>query len=280
MIKGLVESLKTFRKIKNLKILVALREDVLERVVQETADISFQREKFEDLMVRLRWTRAELRLLVDMRLNSLFKRQYTGALIGFSDIFPPNIGAKDTFEWMTERTLMRPRDVIAFVNECIDAANGQPSVSVTAVRKAEIEFARKRRDALLQEWRSAYPLLGGVLDLFTSRRKSGVDLIELIDKVDDFCTQTWSSQRVDHDPVWELCHDYAEGGKKLTFDVLAELAAILYRTGGIGIKVSAQDRFAYAHVDRPLISPQLLSPESKVRLHPMLHAAYNLQDRQ
>ncbi|MDT9601085.1 P-loop ATPase, Sll1717 family [Sphingosinicella rhizophila] len=280
MIKGLMESLKTFRKIRNLKILVALREDVLERVVQETADISFQREKFEDLMVRLRWTRAELRQLVDKRLNSLFKRQYTVALIGFSDIFPPKIGAKDTFEWMTERTLMRPRDVIALVNECIDIANGQPSVSVTAVRKAEVDFARKRRDALLQEWRSAYPLLGRVLDLFTSRRKSGVDLIELMDKVDDFCTQTWSSPRIDHDPVWDLCQAYAEGGKKMTFDVLAELAAILYRAGGIGIKISAQDRFAYAHIDQPLISPQLLSPDSKVRLHPMLHAAYNLQDRQ
>jgi hypothetical protein len=280
MVKGLMESLKTFRRIKNLKILVALREDVLERVVQETADISFQREKFEDLMVRLRWTRPELRQLVDRRLNSLFKRQYTGALIGFSDIFPPNIGAKDTFEWLTERTLMRPRDVIAFVNECIDAANGQPSVSVTAVRKAEVDFARKRRDALVQEWRSAYPLLSEVLNLFTSRRKSGVDLLELIDKVDDFCTRTWSSPRIAQDPVWELCHLYADGGRRTAFDVLAELAAILYRAGGIGIKVSAQDRFAYARVDQPLISPQLLSPDSKVRLHPMLHAAYNLQDRQ
>ena len=47
MIKALMETLKSFRKIRNLKILVALRQDVLERVVQETNDISFQREKFE-----------------------------------------------------------------------------------------------------------------------------------------------------------------------------------------------------------------------------------------
>lgn len=279
MIKGLMESLKTFRRIKNLKILVALRADVLERVVQETADISFQREKFEDLMVRLQWTRGELRLLVESRINALFKRQYTGGLIGFSDVFPPTIGAKDTFEWMTERTLMRPRDIIAFINECIDASNGQSTVSVSTVRKAEVNFATKRRDALVQEWSSAYPSLGQMLDLFTSRRKSGIDLLELVDRTDDFCLSVLSGPKIAHDPVWELCHGYTEGRRKSPFDVLAELTAILYRTGAIGVKVSAQDRFLYAHLDQPLISPQILSPESKARLHTMLHAAYNLQER-
>ncbi len=279
MIKGLMESLKTFRRIKNLKILVALREDVLERVVQETADISFQREKFEDLLVRLKWTRSELKQLVEKRLNALFKRQYTGSLIGFTDIFPAKIGAKETFDWMLERTLMRPRDIIAFVNECIDGANGRTNIPVNTVRKSEVDFARKRRDALVQEWKSSYPSLDAVLDFVTSRRKSGVDLIELIDRVDDFCTKAWTKEKVAHDPVWELCNRYAEDGRKIAFDVVAELAAILYRVGGVGIKISPQDRFFFAHIDQPLISAQVLSANSKIRLHPMLHAAYNLQDR-
>lgn len=46
LIRALIESLKSFRRIPNLKILVALRSDILERVVQETGDIEFQREKF------------------------------------------------------------------------------------------------------------------------------------------------------------------------------------------------------------------------------------------
>lgn len=280
MIKGLMESLKTFRKIKDLKILVALRADVIERVVQETADISFQREKFEDLMVRLTWSKSELKQVVEKRLNNLFKRQYSGALLGFSDIFPPQVGAKASFDWIVERTLMRPRDIIAFVNECIDASNGHATVSVTAMRKAEIEFARKRKDALIQEWQSAFPLLDDILTLFTSKRKSGIDLLELIEKIDDFCTSVWASQKISYDPVWDLCQAYADGRKKTALDVLVELIAILYRTGAVGVKISPQDRFVYSHLDQPLIAPQLLSVETKVRLHPMLHAAYNLQDRQ
>lgn len=279
MIKGLMESLRSFRKINNLKILVALREDVIERVVQETADISFQREKFEDLMVRLRWSKYELKQVIDKRLNFLFKRQHGGSLIGFADIFPPLIGGKSSLDWVMERTLMRPRDAITLVNECIDASNNQGQISVSAMRKAEVEFARRRKDALVQEWKSAFPLLEEILVLFTSKRKSGVDLIELMDKVDDFCTSVWGSKQIGFDPVWVLCNAYADGKKKGALDVLSELATILYRTGAIGIKIRSQDRFMYAHTDQPLISAQVLSVDTKVRLHPMLQAAYNLQEQ-
>jgi len=74
MIRSLVEALKSFRRIRNLKVLVALRTDVLERVVQETADLSFQREKFEDYYIKMNWSKRDLRSLVDLRLIELFKR--------------------------------------------------------------------------------------------------------------------------------------------------------------------------------------------------------------
>lgn len=279
MIKGLLESLRNFRKIQNLKVLVALRTDVIERVVQETADISFQREKFEDLMVRLLWSKNDLKQMIEKRLNSLFRRQYSGSSIGFSDVFPANIGQRATFEWMLERTLMRPRDVIAFVNEAIDASDGQPGISVSALRKAEVEFARKRKDALLQEWMSAYPLLDDMIDLVVSKRKSGVDVIELVDRIDDFCLAICSKSKVAFDPVFDLCQDRIDSHKKSELDVLCELIAILYRTGAVGLKLSPQDRFSFAHQDQPLIAPKLITAQSKIRLHPMLQAAYNLQER-
>lgn len=279
MIKGLLESLRTFRKIHNLKVVAALRSDVIERVVQETADVSFQREKFEDLMVKLLWSKADLKLLVDKRLNSLFKRQYTGHPIGYVDVFPASVGAKPSFDWMIERTLMRPRDIIAFVNEAIDAADGHTEISVSALRKAEVEFARKRRDALVQEWMSAYPLLSDMLDLVTSKRKSGVDVVEIVDRVDDFCLNCLSKHKIAFDPVHDLCQSYVDASKSTAFQVLCEILAILYRTGAIGLKLTPQDRFVFAHQDQPLLSPQLINAESKIRLHPMLQAAYNLQER-
>jgi len=279
MIKGLLESLKGFRKIQNLKILVALRTDVIERVVQETADISFQREKFEDMMIKIRWSKQDLKDLVDKRIGSLFRRQYTQASVAFEDVFPSSMGQRSTFDWMIERTLMRPRDIIAFINEAIDISAGSNAVSVSNLRKAEVEFARKRKDALVQEWASAYHFLDDMLKLVTSKRKSGIDVVDLIDKVDDFCLEVCSKPKVKFDPIYIICEKYINSGKSAPVEILAEVLAHLYRTGAVGIKIDAQDKFIYSHIDQPLISPDLINVMSKVRLHPMLLAAYNLQER-
>ena len=130
LIRALVECLKQFRRIPNLKILVALRSDVLERVIQETIDVGFQPEKFEDYFIRLKWTKAQLRDLVDRRIGLTFKLQYSGAqAVTFSDVFSNNINNVEPFEHMVERTLMRPRDIITFVNECLEIVEGRNEVS-------------------------------------------------------------------------------------------------------------------------------------------------------
>lgn len=283
MIKALIESLRSFRKVTKLKILVALRADVLERVVQETADISFQREKFEDYRIDLQWSKPDLKSLVEKRLNALFKRQYTTGLIGFGDIFPNNVGPKETFDWIAERTLLRPRDVIAFVNECIDASDGKPQVTLSALRKAETEFARKRRDALLQEWRSSYPTLDKLLTNILKDGRSACTLNELAEDgslVDDMCLSICSDGRIAFDPLHKICQAHIDGKDQDNFKVVQEAAAILYRTGAFGVKLGSQERFLYSHLDQPLVSPDILTRDTRLRLHPMLSAAYNVQDRQ
>lgn len=280
LIKALIETLRSFRKIRDLKILVSLRTDVLERVVQETADISFQREKFEDYKIDLRWTKADLKLLVEKRINALYKRQYTSSDVKFVDIFPLKTSQKDTFDWMLERTLMRPRDIIAFVNECIDAADGKGEISLTAMRQAEMEFSRKRRDALLQEWRSAFPTLEKLLSYLVRGGRWTCNLSELCngnDSFDEFCLVICADGKIDHDPLYPICQARIDGKGVNDFKVAQEAAAILYRTGAVGVKINPEDRFQYAHLDQPLISPDVLTPESKLRLHPMLWGAYNIR---
>ena len=65
LIRALIESLKSFRRIQNLKVLVALRSDVLERVIQETKDLTFQREKLDDYFIHIKWTKPLLKQLID-----------------------------------------------------------------------------------------------------------------------------------------------------------------------------------------------------------------------
>jgi len=69
LIRALIEAIKKFRKIRNLKIVVAMRVDLLDTVFRETRDSGFQEEKFEDFFLRLRWTEAEIIEVIDRRIE-------------------------------------------------------------------------------------------------------------------------------------------------------------------------------------------------------------------
>lgn len=279
LIRALLESLKSLRRIQNLKVLVSLRTDVRERVVQETSDVTFQREKFDDYSLQLKWNKVDLFSLVEMRVNQLFQLKYTGGSIGFYDIFPAKMGAVDTFDWMLDRTLMRPRDIIAFVNECIVVADGTTGVSVTGIRKAEVIYAQKRRDALLQEWYSAFPSLNRVLDLFAGLQTVTASFSELQGSpIDDFIIGLSAEPKIGHDPLFDICSTFVQGKGVSELRVIAEAAAIAYRVGALGIKVRAGDPIIYSHINEPLIAATALGVETRTRVHPMLHGAYRLQD--
>jgi hypothetical protein len=206
LIRGLVESLKAFRKIRDLKILVAVRSDVLERVVQETKDLTFQREKLDDYFVHIKWTKPLLRQVIDSRIQSLFRKQYTQSPIGFDEIFPNNVGNADPFDYMVDRTLMRPRDMIAFVNECLNEAQGNYEVTATVIKRAEIHFSTKRKDSLEQEWQSAYPSIKRLMNLLASKKKSLLSMTELCSssEIDDLAMAIYTVDRVGFDPLYEV----------------------------------------------------------------------------
>ncbi|MGO8047899.1 P-loop ATPase, Sll1717 family [Rhizobium johnstonii] len=159
LIRALIECLRSFNKLSNLKIVVAIREDVLERVVQDNRDIGFQREKYDDYFLRVVWTSSQLKELVQRRINKLYKKKYTSENVTFDDIFRNKIGNKEPMDYIIERTLKRPRDVISFVNECFQKAQGKTEVSPKIIKEAESQYSRIRMQALISEWQSAFPSL-------------------------------------------------------------------------------------------------------------------------
>ena len=49
LIRALIEAIKAFKKIRNVKIIIALRNDLYERIISKTKDEGFQQEKFHTL---------------------------------------------------------------------------------------------------------------------------------------------------------------------------------------------------------------------------------------
>jgi hypothetical protein len=279
LIRSLIESLKSFRRIPNLKILVALRSDVLERVVQETRDLTFQREKLDDYFVHIKWTKVLLRQLVNSRIQSLFRGQYAARAIEFEDVFPFNVGNVDPFEYILERTLMRPRDVIAFVNECLEVAQGNYEVTGTMIKRAEINFSRIRRDALEQEWQSAFPSIKRLIDFVGNRQKAIITFDELCSQkeADDVALAIYSEKKIDFDPLYEVASAHYEKDTGLGEDLIKPIVGALYRVGAIGVKLKNGSRFMYSHMDEALLPIAQLTEDARVRIHPMLWGALRLQ---
>jgi hypothetical protein len=141
LIRALLETVREFQKLRSVKIVVAIRQDLLDRVFRLARGPGFQEEKYQSLILKLRWDSDSLQSVVERRLNKLVRRQYTKGAVEFLDIFPNKIDHVDAFKYMLARTLYRPRDIIQFANCCIEQAVNKPEVTPTMIRAAEAVYS-------------------------------------------------------------------------------------------------------------------------------------------
>lgn len=281
LIRALIECLRSFNKISRLKVIVAIREDVLERVVQDNKEVGFQREKYDDYFLRVIWDGSQLKELVRKRINKLYKKKYTSENVSFDDIFRNKIGNKDPIDYITERTLKRPRDVISFVNECFQKAQGKTEVTPRIIKEAESEYSRIRMQALIYEWQSAFPSLALAFKLLANRRGRFTSA-DISNKtfLDEFVLHVDQIVSADRDPIKASVDRYIREGATAaaSLALVRILVSELYRIGAIGVKTSSGERYIYSYQDVPVINPDSIDLETKIHIHPMLHRALNVQD--
>jgi hypothetical protein len=285
LIRALIETLKSFKKIKNLKIIVALRNDVIERSIQENTDAGFQREKFEDFIVDIKWTEYELKKLINKRINKLFLWKYTKQNVTFEDVFvakiPPN---RQTFDYMLDRTQMRPRDIMAFVNKCFETAEGSTDVSAKQLLRAEQSYSNDRKAALLDEWRTAFPALRHCVDFLADGALTrSVGEISTRDFLERVALPICASQELSFDPLYQPAKEVIEAKEEniaMTLGFAKSVLALLYRVGAIAIKRDPEERYLYSYKDEAIVTPTSLGSETRIRAHPMLHRALGLTPRE
>ncbi len=172
LIRALIETVKAFVRVRSVKIVLALREDLLRIVFDQTRDAGFQEEKYESLFLRLRWKPAQLRELLDLRIGMLVREQYTTKKVTFNDVFRGEVRGESAFDYVVGRTLYRPRDVIAFVNCCIELCENKEYIPPLAVQDAEKKYSDGRLRSLADEWRNHYPDLAAYAELIRGRPAS------------------------------------------------------------------------------------------------------------
>lgn len=274
LIRALIESVRSFRKIRNVKVLVALRSDLYERAISLSDAEGIQPEKFEGITVVIKWNQRELRSLVEKRINHLFRYKYIKQGIKLYDVFPQTVRKQDTFEYLVERTLMRPRDIIAFVNIILDRAAGSANVSPRNITDAEAEYSKKRYQALCHEWMTLHPCLDIYLKFLRERTgKNEVKYIAVRELIVDICLEVDDAlpEGAHRDIVVRQCDVYSKRENEYRMrDVAFALLSVLYKVGAIHLKLSKGDVYKASYRDEPFILPEQITLDAAFTVSPVL----------
>ena len=171
LIKALIETVRSFMSVRSVKIVLALRTDLFQRVIDRTSSSGFQQEKYESLCYRIRWSRNDLRELLNLRVNKLFRDKYTKLDVQANNILPSGkIQQGSYLDYMLDRTFLRPREIILFFNECIIKAHGSASFTRQNIMDAEMIYSQMRARSLCDEWHGDHPNLEKHIK-FVSKKK-------------------------------------------------------------------------------------------------------------
>jgi len=277
LIRALIDVQKSLRKLADLKVVVALRADIFERVMQETTEPGQQRDKFTDLIINLKWSEKELKELIDKRITHAYRRKYTSNPVYFSDLFSHNVGQVTAWKYIFSRCQNRPRDIISFVNYCLERAEGNSQVSASSIRSAEKEYSRVRIESLKQEWLSALPSLTLILDIFRSKpaRLQVKDLLNS-EEIDLLMLRLLDIENCQFDPI--ICYVHSHWNTWSPSDtqhLIKLIVSEIYRVGFVALKFTKDDTIQYSFKDAPTIYPDEINDESWITVHKAFHSALN-----
>jgi hypothetical protein len=279
LIRSLIDVVNRFKRLTNVKIILAIRHDLLYKVIHLESTAGFQEEKFKALYLNLKWEKKELEQVVELRINKVITRHYTKGDVTFKDVFPDHVDGKDTFDYMLERTFFRPRDIIVFVNECLELCTGRPKISASIIKEAEHNYSCERLQSLSNEWATILPDL-----IHTSRLlfgfKNHFDVSDITPELlgSKFEEIAFSLTSSSTDPITKSLFSLYEA-KSANFDSVRNyILREFYAIGLVGIKTGPTDSVSWTRQNTlSRLSPGQIRPSSTVHIHPMFYRALGVK---
>ena len=272
IIHSLFEACKGLRKIRKLKVIVSVRNDVYEKMNIEYPPSQGQLEKNEDYIVKIKWTKEQLWELVEKRIGYLYKWKYTKENVHFVDLFKTSYdNKKRAWAYMLERSLYRPRDVIKYVNFCFQSAEGKSEISKTDFSNAEKTYSDDRLEALISEW---HPVFSGIEILLQQLRGKATyfSVNEYCHSrfVEDIALQFAEKSSSQKDPLWKQLEDATKAsGYADPLEFAKEFFHRLHLVGAVGLKLSSASAWHWIHTTHKPVSKHSIGSDTKVTIHPM-----------
>ncbi len=272
LIRALIDTIKTFRKVRSVKFLLAMRVDLLQTVFDKTRDIGFQEDKFRDYILQIRWEQDDLEELASRRVAHLFRRQYEKSDAKLEDLFPTNVGSSKTLEWIIKRTLMRPRDLIAYMNSCLERAAGSNSISASVIRDMEVAYSRERLTAVCQEWMREFPALETCLSILKNKRDGFTHSDIERDHIEELANEVLMLDLSERGVIVENVEAYLNKDVSRS-SFLNRLISIYYVVGLLGIKRDGHESAIWSCVDSAVVNESEVKRSSHFYIHPMFWRA-------
>jgi hypothetical protein len=265
LIRCLFRTVLDMQRVKNLKILVALRTNIFQEL--DFGGSGGQEEKFRALVLEMRWTRATLTELLDERVRVAGQRAELDATM-ISELLPQSNKTRgNPLDFILERTLLRPRDAIAFSNQCLNLAAGKTRLSWDDIKGAERQYSTNRLLALRDEWKPTYPGIDEVVASFRGAParmtkqefQSRLDDCMLLTANADFRGVRWLTEM--SKAMWDPSVEEASW-----FQLYQPLTALLYRIGLVGCSSQSKGAPVFFSSD-----PLLASSESSLERCDFFH---------
>lgn len=276
LIRALIEAARRFNQENRsqVKVVVALRRDLIERVFAATQDPGFQAEKIQALYLNLQWTKPKLEEMLDTRINRLVRGRHPAQKVTYRDILPRQIDNGSTIDYILKRTLMRPRDVIDFFNRCILLADGKPKITEAMIRQAEAGYSQSRIQALLDEWRADHPTLRFFVNVL-KQRPASFSASDITDaQCEELCLQVATLPDIqtrpvkNYDAVTLAAMEIANGGLHADVERFRRLLlAVLYKVSIIGLKLESYQETSWSYKDQDTVEESAILPKTHVYVH-------------
>ncbi len=271
LIMALILTARDFIKVKNAKVIIALRRDLMDRVFRLTRDSGFQEEKYQSLYLPLTWSKSDLIQVLDRRINALVSRRYSRGKVTHRDFLPKNFNKVLITDYIF-KLARRPRDIIAFFNVCITVAHNQSRLGAKELKIAEGEYSRVRLRALGDEWSADFPSLVDMTKIL-QRRPASFKISSIQDKeVDDLCLEV-SVKNPGGQGVLQQHAMNTVDCLSTAHDFKIFLMRVFYRIGLIGLKVQPYEAESWADEFGKSFPAPEITGDTSVVIHPTYYRA-------
>ena len=175
------------------------------------------------------------------------------------DIFNFDVDGTQADEYILDRTMLRPRDAISFVNYCLKECDGQVEINQDVVLMAEEKFFSSRKRALVSEWATIYKNISEYINSLSMLKNQ------------EFSLDSISEENKNSILTYILDRASSDGGDELHSEIVMnfdELMNVWFIVGVIGIK-RTETLIIYSSYDKPDLD--ITDINRKFIVHPLFN---------